>query len=111
VEQGFGTIVANLRTIMIRASEAPTDEAAGALTGLVKQLADTNRSLRQIAGSVAQGGDPSWRHAATGRVEITPSPSRQRSWVGSGVDLIRDNLGITLTTTLSVAGILLVVFW
>jgi biopolymer transport protein ExbB/TolQ len=111
VERGFETIVADLRAIMIRAGEAPTEEAAGALTGLVKQLSDTNRNLGQIAGSMHRGGGvPSWHSADSRAAVIGPNTAGLLRRVEAGLGLMRDNTGFMLAA-LGVAGVLLILVW
>jgi hypothetical protein len=73
MQASFGTIVESIRSIMLRAAHAPPEEATGVLTGMVKQLADTNESLLRIAGAVGPGG--------AGRLSepYAPQPYRRES--------------------------------
>jgi len=81
MQDAFGAIVGSIRAIMQQSARGPAEEAAGALTGLVKQLADANDALVKVAESVAM-------RAVQQRQEVVRSES-VGAWVDDGLTLAR----------------------
>jgi hypothetical protein len=83
MQDAFGAIVGSIRAITQQSARGPAEEAAGALTTLVKQLADANDALVTVAESVAMRAVRE-RHEAV--------PARRASvgaWVDDGLSLAR----------------------
>lgn len=83
MQDAFGAIVGSIRAITQQSARGPAEEAAGALTTLVKQLADANDALVTVAEQVAMRAVRE-RHEAV--------PARRASvgaWVDDGLTLAR----------------------
>lgn len=86
MEAAFGAIVESIRAITQQSARGPAEEAAGALTGLVRQLSDANESLVRVAESVAASAVQQRREAfaAAGARGVSVG-----GWVDDGIALLR----------------------
>jgi hypothetical protein len=104
MQDAFGAIVGSIRAITQQSVRGPAEEAAGALTGLVKQLADANDALVKVAESVAMRAVQQ-RHEA--------APARRASvgaWVDDGLTLARRNPLQAVLGAGALAALLVLVF-
>jgi len=87
MEAAFGAIVGSIRAITQQSARGPAEEAAGALTTLVKQLGDANDALVKVAEQVAM-------RAVQQRSEAAYARQRDDSvgaWVDDGLSILRRN--------------------
>ncbi|HEX8673356.1 MAG TPA: MotA/TolQ/ExbB proton channel family protein [Longimicrobium sp.] len=104
MQDAFGAIVGSIRAITQQSARGPAEEAAGALTTLVKQLADANDALVKVAESVAM-------RAVQQRHE--PGPARRASlgaWVDDGLTLARRRPIPALLGAGALAALLVLIF-
>lgn len=85
MQDTFGAIVGSIRAITQQSARGPAEEAAGALTGLVKQLADANDALVKVAESVAMRAVQQRQEAVAAR------GASVGAWVDDGLTLARRN--------------------
>lgn len=87
MEAAFGAIVGSIRAITQQSARGPAEEAADALTTLVKQLGDANEALVKVAESVAM-------RAVQQRHEPRYAQERGNTlgaWLDDGLALLRRN--------------------
>lgn len=85
MQDAFGAIVGSIRAITQQSARGPAEEAAGALTGLVKQLADANDALVKVAEQVAMRAVQQRHEAGAAR------SASLGAWVDDGLTLARRN--------------------
>lgn len=85
MQDAFGAIVGSVRAITQQSARGPAEEAAGALTGLVKQLADANDALVKVAESVAM------RAVQQRQEAVAVRGASVGAWVDDGLTLARRN--------------------
>jgi hypothetical protein len=106
MEAAFGAIVGSIRAITQQSARGPAEEAAGALTTLVKQLADANDALVKVAESVAMRAVQQ-RHEAAQAVQRGESVG---AWVDDGLAIVRRNPLPALAGAGAVAALLVLLF-
>jgi hypothetical protein len=106
MQLAFGAIVESIRAITQQSARGPAEEAAGALTTLVKQLGDANDALVKVAESVA-------RSAVQQRQQVLAAERRADTvgaWVDDGLTILRRNPVPTLIGAGVVISLLVVLF-
>jgi biopolymer transport protein ExbB/TolQ len=106
METSFGAIVASIRAITQHSARGPAEEAAGALTTLVRQLGDANDALVKVAESVALS-------AARERQQAVHARHRDETvgaWLDDGLSIVRRNPLPALLGAGAVVSLLAVLF-
>ncbi len=106
MQAAFGAIVDSIRAITQQSARGPAEEAAGALTTLVRQLGDSNDALVRVAETVAAG-------AAHERQQALHARRRNDSvgaWVDEGLGLVRRNPVPALASAAVVVVLLVALF-
>ncbi len=87
MQDAFGAIVGSIRAITQQSVRGPAEEAAGALTTLVKQLADANDALVKVAESMAMRAAQQRHEAAA----LARRDATMGAWVDDGLSIVRRN--------------------
>jgi hypothetical protein len=106
METAFGAIVASIRAITQQSVRGPAEEAAGALTTLVKQLGDANEALVRVAESVALAAARERQQA----MHATRRDETVGAWVDDGLAILRRNPLPTLLGAGVVVSLLVILF-
>lgn len=106
MQLAFGAIVESIRAITQQSARGPAEEAAGALTTLVKQLGDANDALVKVSESMVRGAAEQRRQAlaAERRAETVGT------WVDDGLSILRRNPVPALVGAGVVISLLVVLF-
>jgi hypothetical protein len=111
METSFGTIVNSIRAITQQSARGPAEEAAGALTALVKQLADANDALVKVAESVALSAVQQRQQSlAAAAAAASRRQETVGAWVDDGLAILRRNPVPTLVGA-GVLASLLFILW
>lgn len=106
MQAAFGAIVDSIRAITQQSARGPAEEAAGALTTLVRQLGDSNDALVKVAESVAAGA----AHERQQALHARRRADRAGAWVDEGLALVRRNPLPTLASAAAVVVLLVALF-
>jgi hypothetical protein len=106
MEAAFGAIVGSIRAITQQSARGPAEEAAGALTTLVKQLGDANDALVRVAESVAARAVQQRHEAAY----VRERGDTLGAWLDDGVSILRRNPLPALVGAGALAALILLVF-
>jgi hypothetical protein len=108
MEASFGAIVESIRAITLQSARGPAEEAAGALSTLVRQLGDANDALAKTAESVVLSAVQQRQqamHAASARRADTLG-----SWLDDGLSLLGRNPLPALLGAGAVVSLLVILF-
>jgi len=106
MEAAFGAIVGSIRAITQQSARGPAEEAAGALTTLVKQLGDANDALVKVAEQVATRAVQQRREAAYAGVR----GDTLGAWLDDGLAILRRNPLPALVGAGALAALVVLVF-
>ena len=96
----------SIRAITQQSARGPAEEAAGALTTLVKQLADANDALVKVAEQVAMRAVQQ-RHEPVRAVQRDDSVG---AWVDDGLSIVRRNPFPALVGAGTLAALIILLF-
>lgn len=106
MEAAFGAIVGSVRAITQQSARGPAEEAAGALTTLVRQVGDANDALVRVAESVAMRAVQQRHEAAYARER----GDTLGAWLDYGLSILRRNPLPALAGAGVIAALIVLVF-